>query len=53
MKEKKPKPKRKENGSVRIKNAVIDLVKEDKKKTGVEIGKFFELAAIEKLNKSK
>ena len=39
--------------NVRIDNAIISKVKKNKKKTGVAIGKFFELAAIEKLANDK
>jgi hypothetical protein len=37
--------------SVKIKKEVVNLVREDKKVTHVPVGSFFELAAIEKLNK--
>ena len=39
--------------SVKINKEIVDMVREDKKKTKVSIAGFFELAAIEKLNKSK
>ena len=39
--------------NVRIDNAIISKVKKNKKKTGISIGKFFELAAIEKLANDK
>jgi|TARA_R110000868_G_scaffold135380_3_gene347872 hypothetical protein len=38
--------------SVKISIEVVNLVREDKKKTKLPIGAFFELAAIEKLNKN-
>ena len=39
--------------SVKIRKDVIDMVREEKRKTKVSIGGFFELAAIEKLKKPK
>ncbi len=39
--------------SVKIKKDIVDMVREDKKKTRVPISAFFELAATEKLNKPK
>jgi len=39
--------------SVKLNKDIVDLVREDKKKTKVPISGFFELAAIEKLNKPK
>lgn len=38
--------------SVKLKTEIVNLVREDKKKTRVPIGAFFELAAMEKLNKN-
>ena len=40
-------------GSVKMSLSVIKKVKANKKKTGVEIGKFFEIAALEKLEREK
>lgn len=37
--------------SVKLKKEIVSMVREDKKKTRVPIGAFFELAAMEKLNK--
>lgn len=39
--------------SVKIKASIVDKVERDKNKTGVSIGKFFEIAAEEKLKKQK
>jgi len=47
---KKAKPKR-STESIRVKKAVIDLVKKEKEVSGIAVGRFFEIAAIEKLNK--
>lgn len=38
---------------VKIEKLVVDKVRDNKTKTGVNIGKFFELAAEEKLKKDK
>lgn len=48
----KKKVKREDYESVKIKTHVVNLVREDKKKTRVPVGAFFELAALEKLNKN-
>jgi hypothetical protein len=39
--------------SVKIAKSVVDLVRDNKKKTYMPIGIFFEQAAIEKLKKAK
>jgi len=39
--------------SVKIKTAIVDKVRANKKKTGVPVATFFEQAAEEKLSKSK
>ncbi len=49
MKEKKPKKKITE--SVKLNAEIVDLVRKNKEKTGVAVGRFFEIAAEEKLNK--
>lgn len=38
---------------VRISKKVVEMVRKHKEKTGVNIGKFFEMAAIEKLKSQK
>lgn len=42
-----------ETASVRISRKVIDKVMNNKKKTGVKIGTFFEMAAEEKLRSQR
>jgi hypothetical protein len=39
--------------SVRIKKSIVEKVRENKEKTFIPIGVFFEMAAEEKLKKSK
>ena len=39
--------------SVKIDTAVIAKVRRKKKKSGINVGKFFELAALEKLEREK
>lgn len=39
--------------SVKLNSEVVEKVRQSKKKTGISIGSFFELAAIEKLKKLK
>lgn len=39
--------------SVKILASIVEKVRKDKKKTGVPIAKFFELAAIEKLESAR
>jgi hypothetical protein len=39
--------------SVKVKKEIVNLVREDKEKTGVAIGSFFGLAAIDKLKKNQ
>lgn len=39
--------------SVKIDTAVIAKVRRQKKKSGINVGKFFELAALEKLERDK
>lgn len=39
--------------SVKIKREIVNLVRKDKETSGIPIGKFFEIAAVEKLSKSK
>lgn len=38
--------------SVKLSASVVKKVKADKKKTGVAIGRFFEIAALEKLERN-
>jgi len=38
---------------VKLKTSVVDLVRKNKQETGVNIGFFFEEAALEKLRKKK
>lgn len=42
---------KKKDGFVRIRQSVINKVAKNKKKNRIPIGQFFELAAIEKLEK--
>lgn len=39
--------------SVKLKKEIIDLVRQNKEKTGVPVSTFFEQAAFEKLKKQK
>jgi hypothetical protein len=38
--------------SVKLKTDVVNLVRDEKKKTGVAIGRFIEFAIVEKINKN-
>jgi hypothetical protein len=44
---------KKKDGFVRIRQSVINKVARNKKKSRIPIGQFFELAALEKLEKQK
>ncbi len=49
----KAKPKIETTSPVRIDIEIVNLVRANKSVSGVPVGKFFELAAIEKLKKQK